>query len=254
MKDFKEIRFPKSFLWGGATSSHQVEGGCVNNDWFLFEQFPGKILDGSVSGDACDHYNRYKDDFKLLKSLNHNAHRFSIEWSRVEPAKDYFSKVELDHYKDVVKSIKENGMEPMVTLHHFSTPVWLGREGSWANPDVIKRFEKYTQVVAEAIGKDVKFWFPINETVNVRPEPVQECTNRTVKRNKQPQGNPFEVPFPCQSDQHNTVGHDYDATKLRSPIFVGRTPRITSANLLVPSSEVHSPSSLLSVDASDHHL
>jgi beta-glucosidase len=165
MKEIKEIKFPKGFLWGGATSSHQVEGGCVNNDWFLFEQIPAKIDDGSVSGDACDHYNRYRDDFKLLKSLNHNAHRFSIEWSRVEPAKNYFSKVELDHYKDMVKSIKENGMEPMVTLHHFSTPVWLAREGSWANPKIIDRFEKYTQVVAEAIGKDVKFWLPINEPI-----------------------------------------------------------------------------------------
>ena len=84
----EKIVFPKGFLWGGATAAHQVEGGNVNNDWFAFEQMPGKINDGSISGDACDHYNRFGDDFKLLKKLNHNAHRLSIEWSRVEQPKD----------------------------------------------------------------------------------------------------------------------------------------------------------------------
>ncbi len=161
----EKIVFPKGFLWGGATAAHQVEGGNVNNDWFIFEQKPGKILNGVVSGDSCDHYNRFTEDFKLLKKLNHNAHRFSIEWSRVEPAKDYFSTVEIDHYIKVVKSLKDLKIEPMVTLHHFTTPVWMANLGGWENPDVVNRFEKFTRVMAEALGKDVKLWIPINEPV-----------------------------------------------------------------------------------------
>ncbi len=158
-----KIQFPKGFLWGGATASHQVEGGNVNNDWFIMEQQPGKIIDGSVSGDACDHYNRYPEDFKLLSKLNHNTHRFSVEWSRVEPAKDYFSQVEIDHYKNVIKCLKDLKIEPMVTLHHFTTPVWLARLGGWKNPEAVSRFEKFARVMAEAFGKDVKLWLPINE-------------------------------------------------------------------------------------------
>ncbi len=161
----EKIVFPKGFLWGGATAAHQVEGGNVNNDWFIFEQKPGKILNGVVSGDSCDHYNRFPEDFKLLKKLNHNAHRFSIEWSRVEPAKDYFSTVEIDHYKEVIKTLKKLKIEPMVTLHHFTTPVWMANLGGWENPDVVNRFEKFTRVIAEALGKDVKLWIPINEPV-----------------------------------------------------------------------------------------
>jgi beta-glucosidase len=159
----KKIAFPKGFLWGGATASHQVEGGNTNNDWFLFEQRPGTIVDGSVSGDACDHYNRFKEDFALLKELHHNAHRFSIEWSRVEPARDYFSDVALSHYKEVVKTLRRLKIEPMVTLHHFTTPIWMAKKGGWANPAVIERFEKFAATVARAFGKDVTLYIPINE-------------------------------------------------------------------------------------------
>ncbi len=159
----EKIAFPKGFLWGAATSSHQVEGGNFNNDWWAFEQKPGKIIDGSISGDACDHYNRYGEDFKLLKSLGHNAHRLSIEWSRVEPAKGYFSDAELFHYGQVIKELKKLKITPIVTLHHFSTPLWMAAEGGWANPECIKRFVDFTRVVASAFKKDVTFWMTINE-------------------------------------------------------------------------------------------
>jgi beta-glucosidase len=159
----KKITFPRDFLWGGATSSHQVEGGNVNNDWWAFEQIPGKIVDGSISGDACDHYNRFHEDFRLLKRLNHNAHRLSLEWSRIEPSKGYYSNAALAHYEEVFKTLKKLGIEPMVTLHHFTTPLWMAREGGWANRDIIKRFEDYTRVVADAFGGYVRLWLPINE-------------------------------------------------------------------------------------------
>jgi len=157
----KKISFPKGFLWGGATASHQVEGGNVNNDWWAFEQKPGNIVDGSISGDACDHYHRFPEDFKLLKKLNHNAHRFSLEWSRIEPAMGYYSKAALSHYEEVLKNLRQLKIEPMVTLHHFTTPLWI--TGGWANPEIIRMFEDYTRVVVEALGSYVKFWIPVNE-------------------------------------------------------------------------------------------
>jgi beta-glucosidase len=157
------ITFPKGFLWGAATAAHQVEGGNYNNDWWVFEQIPGKIKDGRVSGDACDHYHRFREDFALLKGLGHNAHRLSIEWARVEPAKGYFSDVELSHYAQVIGELKRLRMVPVVTLHHFSTPLWMAREGGWANPACIDRFVNYCRVVVKALGKDVKLWMTINE-------------------------------------------------------------------------------------------
>jgi beta-glucosidase len=159
----KTVKFPKGFLWGAATSSHQVEGGNFNNDWWEFEQIPGKIIDMTISGDACDHYHRYKEDFKLLKDLGHNAHRLSIEWSRVEPAKGYFSETEIAHYVEVVKELKRLKMVPFVTLHHFTTPLWMARDGGWANPECVTRFVEFTRIIVSALKKDVTFWMTINE-------------------------------------------------------------------------------------------
>jgi len=158
-----EYLFPEGFLWGGSTSSHQVEGGNTNNDWWAHEQKPGTIIDGSISGDACDHFRRYPEDFALLKTLNHNAHRFSVEWSRVEPAPGYFSRAALDHYREMTAAVRENGMEPLVTLHHFTTPSWLAKKGGWSSPEAIERFVSYAGVVASALGDDVTLWMPINE-------------------------------------------------------------------------------------------
>ncbi|MBN2223638.1 MAG: glycoside hydrolase family 1 protein [Deltaproteobacteria bacterium] len=157
------ITFPKRFLWGGATSSHQIEGGNFNNDWWAFEQVPGHIIDGKISGDACDHYHRFREDFALLKGLNHNAHRLSLEWSRIEPAKGYFSAAAIEHYIEVIKELKRLKITPIVTLHHFSTPLWMAREGGWLNPACIDRFAIFTKAVASALGKDVRLWMTINE-------------------------------------------------------------------------------------------
>src|SRR5690606_8900844 len=120
-------------LWGAATAAHQVEGNNRLNDWWDWEQLPGRIFDGSRSGDACDHWNRYEQDFDLLKCLNHTSHRFSIEWSRIEPEPGQFDDVALEHYRQVIAALRARGMEPIVTLHHFTNPAWLGRSGGWTS-------------------------------------------------------------------------------------------------------------------------
>ncbi len=152
--------FPKHFLWGAATSAHQVEGNNTKNDWWAWEL---TRLTQSRSGKAADHWNRFDEDFKLAQSLGHNAHRFSIEWSRIEPEEGQWDNAALDHYAQVIRSLKEKGMEPIVTLNHFTLPLWLARQGGWASGNTPELFARYVKKVSETLGAQVHFWMTLNE-------------------------------------------------------------------------------------------
>lgn len=158
----KTLRFPDGFLWGAATAAHQVEGNNKNNDWWEFEQ-KGNVNNGETSGIAVDHYNRYEEDFDIAKSLNHNAHRFSIEWSRIEPREGEFDMDEIRHYAEVIKALKERGMKVMVTLFHYSSPLWFAKKGGWENKDAIKDFLRFVEQVLKYLGSEVDYWITINE-------------------------------------------------------------------------------------------
>jgi beta-glucosidase len=162
--DDVSLRFPDGFFFGCATASHQVEGGN-HNDWSEFERQPGRILDGSVSGIACDHWNRWPQDLDDLAALGQNAHRFSIEWSRVEPQEGRFDLEALNHYAAVAAGCRERGMEPFVTLHHFTLPLWLAERGGVLAPEAPARFMRYTAACAKAMGEQVRWWMTINEPV-----------------------------------------------------------------------------------------
>jgi beta-glucosidase len=166
-KEYKDLIFPKNFLWGSATSAHQVEGNNTKNHWWEWEQEGGHIADGSVSGLACDHYNKYKDDIQLLKDLGQQCYRFSIEWSRIEPENGKFDAKEIEHYRDVLSTLVDNEIVPMVTLHHFTNPIWLQKMGAWENPVIIDLFERYTVHIAEELGDLIPFWNTINEPMIV---------------------------------------------------------------------------------------
>ena len=153
------IQFPKNFYWGAATSSYQVEGNNVNADWWPWEIQAGK----ERSAKACRHYEFYEQDFDLVKSLNHNAHRLSIEWSRIEPKEGEFSRQALQHYINVIVSLRSRGIEPMVTLHHFTNPLWFAASGGWVSSLSGKRFLRYCDFVTRALARHVHFWFTINE-------------------------------------------------------------------------------------------
>jgi len=155
------IKFPQDFLWGAATSAYQVEGGNTNSDWWQWEKATGR----ENSGNACRHYEFYKQDFDLAKSLNHNAHRISIEWSRIEPEEGKFSQGELKHYIDVILSLKARNIEPLVTLHHFSNPIWFSRSGGWENRRSVASFLRYCDFVIRFLAKDVHYWITINEPI-----------------------------------------------------------------------------------------
>ncbi len=154
--------FPKSFFWGTATSSHQIEGDNKNNDWWEAEQ---KGLVPHKSAKVCDSYKRYEEDFDLAKTMANNAHRFSIEWSRVEPEEGKFNEEAIGHYRKILQALHARGLEPFVTLHHFTNPIWFARKGGWTNKKAPEYFERYVNFVASRLGSGIHYWATINEPI-----------------------------------------------------------------------------------------
>lgn len=138
------MRFPDGFWWGAATAAHQVEGNNVNSDWWARENAVGTDLP-ERSGDAADSYHRFREDMALLAATGLTMYRFSIEWARIEPEDGWFSRAELFHYRRMIDACREFGLEPMVTLHHFTHPRWFARLGGWRNPEAPALFARYVQ-------------------------------------------------------------------------------------------------------------
>ncbi|MHA1302844.1 MAG: glycoside hydrolase family 1 protein [Candidatus Heimdallarchaeaceae archaeon] len=157
-----ELVFPKDFLWGSALSSHQAEGYCINNDWWAFEQVEGRIKNNDKSGIACDHYNKFEEDFELLRGLGLNAHRLSIEWSRIVPREGEVDHDELEHYHKVFDSLKKNNLTFFVTAHHFTVPYWFARKGGFYKEKNLKYFVEYCEILAKNFP-EVEYWNTINE-------------------------------------------------------------------------------------------
>lgn len=171
----KNPNFPKNFLWGASTSSHQVEGGN-KNDWTRWETSKKRLefleksglikkygLENFISGKATDHYNLFEKDFELAKELGHNATRFSIEWSRIEPEEGVFNQNEIEHYRKVIKKLRELKIEPFVTLWHFTNPLWFSEIGGWENKKSQYYFSRYAKKIGETLGEEINFWITLNE-------------------------------------------------------------------------------------------
>ncbi len=156
------FRFPHGFLWGAATAAHQVEGNNVNSDFWVMEYAPGSMF-ADPSGDACDHYHRYREDIALLAQLGFNAYRFSVEWARIEPEEGHFSHAALEHYRRMLAACHEHGLTPMVTFHHFTSPRWLIREGGWESKATPGRFARYCERTARHLGDLIGAACTINE-------------------------------------------------------------------------------------------
>ncbi len=152
--------FPADFRFGAATAAHQVEGDNVHSDWWEAEQ-AGRLP--HRSGAACRHHALYAEDFDRAAALGHDAHRLSVEWARIEPRPGRIDRAALDHYRRVMTALRERGLEPFVTLQHFTLPAWFAREGGWLAADAPARFTRYAAVVAEALGDRVTFWLTVNE-------------------------------------------------------------------------------------------
>lgn len=186
MQKKPKLSFPKSFLWGAAVSAHQVEGGN-HNQWTVWEQENARSLATQaahqygdlpswsrnkrlattpanyVSGRASDHYQRYREDFDLLEKMNMNAFRFSIEWSRIEPEEGAWKASEIAHYKEYVADLKKRGIEPVLTLFHFTVPVWFAEKGGFSKRSNVAYFVRFAEKVMSELGAQIKFVITINE-------------------------------------------------------------------------------------------
>lgn len=155
----KRLEFPKGFFWGAAAASFQVEGGIYNNDWAEGGR-QGKV---PMVTDGPDHYNRYEEDFDLAKSIGHNSHRMSIEWSRIEPKEGEFDLKEIEHYRKVLQALRDRNMEPFVTLWHFTIPQWLAEKGGLESRKFPEYFAKYCSFVTGELHEECGHWTTMNE-------------------------------------------------------------------------------------------
>lgn len=179
-------KFPHRFMWGAATSAHQVEGNNHNN-WSVWELENAKSLahaaeykladlpdwdyvkplamdpDNYVSGVAIDHYSRYKLDLAIAEKLNLNAFRFSIEWSRIEPEEGVWNIEAINYYRDYIREIKKRGMEPLPTLYHWTTPVWFADKGGFEHSSNVKYFTRFAEKIIDEFHQDIRYITSINE-------------------------------------------------------------------------------------------
>ncbi|MEJ2349166.1 MAG: family 1 glycosylhydrolase [Anaerolineales bacterium] len=155
--------FPRGFMWGTATASYQVEGNNTNTNWYAWEK-EGHIIQGHQAGLACDWWGgRWREDFDRAADGGQNAHRLSIEWSRVQPVPDHWDEEALDRYREMIRSLRERNLTPVVTLQHFTEPLWLTKKGSWENDEIVGHFIIYVKKVVEALHEYVNTWVTINE-------------------------------------------------------------------------------------------
>ena len=156
--------FPQNFLWGTATSAFQTEGQNSNTNWSVWENTSGKIFDGQKSGKACNWWaGSWKEDLNRAQSTFQNAHRMSIEWSRIQPSIDRWDQSALDHYRQMVLGMVERHITPMITLHHFTEPLWIYEKGGWENPEIIDFFSEFVRKSVESLKEFCKNWITINE-------------------------------------------------------------------------------------------
>lgn len=159
-------KFPKDFLWGAATAAPQIEGGFDEDGRTpsIWDVAPAKrIKNGANCHIACDHYHRWKDDVALIKKMGLKSYRFSISWSRVMPSEGVVNQKGLQFYSDLVDELIKNGIEPLVTIFHWDTPVWVYKKGGWLSKKIIPLFAEYTKAVVEKLSDRVTYWMVMNE-------------------------------------------------------------------------------------------
>jgi len=165
------LKFPAGFLWGASTSAYQIEGGIIN-DWSEWEKseartkklkIEGKNPEDYICGQAGDSYNRYEEDFDLVKNLNCGAYRMGIEWSRIEPNQGEFNFDEILHYRQVLRAAKARNLKIVLTLWHWTNPLWFAETGGWSNQEAVKHYLRYVELAVKELGDNVDYWVILNE-------------------------------------------------------------------------------------------
>ncbi len=162
MVSTRVLHFPTGFLWGNATASHQCEGGNTNNQWHRWEQ-QGHILSGDLCGVACDWWQQAEIDFDLAAQMENNALRLSLEWSRIEPDEGRWDSSAIERYRALLSDLRRRQMTPIVTLHHFTEPLWFADRGGFADAANIQLFTRYVKYVVAQLGDLCDFWITFNE-------------------------------------------------------------------------------------------
>lgn len=250
--------FPASFLWGTATSSHQVEGDNTTNDWWDWEQEDGRILGGSRSLRACEWWQgRWREDLDRAAEGHQNAHRLSLEWSRIEPEPGKWDEEALAHYQAIIRGVRDRGLHPLVTLHHFTNPRWLADRGGWREPSVVAKFARYVRKTVEALGDQAAMWITINEpnvyayashAAGLIPPGVQSVSQslEVMANMTRAHAASYEVIHRLQPNAQVGLAHHYRAmapanpgnpldrlvTSLRSGIFNEAIPRALDEGVL----------------------
>jgi beta-glucosidase len=159
-----QIRFPPSFVFGTATSATQIEGHCASSDWHAFSHQAGRIKNGDTTDVACDSWHRWPEDVALQRSLGMGGYRMSIEWARIEPtAEGAVDHAALDEYRRMLGALRDAGIEPMVTLHHFTLPAWLAVRGGVLADGFAVRLARFARIAVDALGDLCRLWVTINE-------------------------------------------------------------------------------------------
>ncbi len=158
----KAVKLPEDFLLGSATAATQIEGGDKFSNWYQWS-LEGKIANNESSIIAADHYNRVEEDIALMKEMNHEIYRMSIEWSRIEPKEGVWAQEGIEHYQNEITSLVEAGIKPLITLHHFSHPQWFEEKGQWTNNQSVSYFKRFTKKVVSSLGHLVNEYCTINE-------------------------------------------------------------------------------------------
>lgn len=155
------FHFPRGFLWGTATAAHQVEGNNTNNNWYAWEESGHTV---HKSGLACDWWGgRWKEDFDRAAEAGQNAHRLSVEWSRIQPTPDRWDESALERYRAMLRGLRERAMTPLVTLHHFTDPLWVSERGGWETEAIVPLFERFVRKTVEALKEYCTLWCTVNE-------------------------------------------------------------------------------------------
>jgi len=222
----------RPFLWGVATAAHQIEGNNVNSDYWLLESLPDSGF-AEPSGDACDSWERWREDVALVAAMGLNAYRFSIEWARIEPEPGRFSRSVLDYYRGLCAACREAGIAPVVTFHHFTSPRWIAALGGWEDARVVDRFVRYCATAASALGDLVEYACTFNE-------PNAQVTSYVVAGGRQ---DPRETRI--RAEAARALGSDRfcaffqgDAFRVRDNILAAHPRAVAAIKAAIPKARV----------------
>lgn len=207
-------KFENGFLIGAATAAHQVEGNNIHSDYWAMEHMKYTNFN-EPSLDAVDHYNRYEEDIRMMAEAGLNAYRFSIEWARIEPVEGQFDEKEIEHYRKVLECCRENGIEPIVTMHHFTSPKWVIENGGWEANATVDAFAKYCKYVVEQLGDLMHYVVTINEAnMGLQVKAIAERYKRQMMAKMQQM-------MAMQATQNAEAGNDSQSGNMEGVAQVG---------------------------------